>query len=440
MNNVSRGTKLLLIAVDGLSFPLLKKWSDQGRLPALKKLMDGGSYGLLKPFIPSNSAVIWTSVMTGMRPQKHGIDSFIFYKMGEKVLKKTTVKKMMKLGVRPLFRWLKKREYIRDIPFSLNMVQEKMLWEILAQEGRSVGVVNWWYSWPAYKVPGFIISDRVHYWRLKERGKQDNQPDVRLVYPDTILDEVVKRVVDPVTLPVDVYKQFMKVEDKEIEEMKNCHYKRHQLMSEFKYLYSMDESVRKVTRLCLKEYQQPDFLSVYFRGIDIISHCALRYAPFYRDDKISDKEVEHYGITVCNYYIYIDSLIEELIKSVSTDTTVMIVSDHGFEREPDGRFGHRKTRPPGLCMMSGKHIKQGIKFDNASLYDITPTLLHLSGLPISKEMEGEVLTSCLDEGFIDGNPIRYLDSYGAPLRNEEADASGSEEEIKERLRALGYID
>jgi len=198
--------------------------------------------------------------------------------------------------------------------------------------------------------------------------------------------------------------------------------------------------VRRITRLCLEEYKQPDFLSVYFRGIDIISHCALRYAPFYRDGKISDKEVEHYGATVCSYYIYIDSLIEELFKSVSTDTTVMIVSDHGFEREPDGRFGHRKTRPSGLCIVSGKHIKQGIKFDNASLYDITPTILHLCGLPISKEMEGEVLTSCLNEGFLDGNPIRYLDSYGAPLRGEETDTSGSEEEIKERLRALGYID
>ncbi len=92
MNNTPNRTKVLLIAIDGLSFPLLKKWGAQGRLPALKKLMDGGSYGLLKPFIPSNSAVIWTSVMTGMSPQKHGIDSFIFYKIGENVFMKTAVK------------------------------------------------------------------------------------------------------------------------------------------------------------------------------------------------------------------------------------------------------------------------------------------------------------------------------------------------------------
>lgn len=38
-----------------------------------------------------------------------------------------------------------------------------------------------------------------------------------------------------------------------------------------------------------------------------------------------------------NYYRFIDGIINELIETVSDDTTVMLVSDHGFEREPDGR-------------------------------------------------------------------------------------------------------
>ena len=150
MNSSSKGRKLYLIAIDGLSFPLLQKWSAQGDLPFFKRLMEGGCYGLLKPFTPSNSAVIWTSVITGMNPQKHGIDSFIYYKIRERIIRKTTVKKVLKFGVRPLFRWLRRGGYVRDVPFSLNMVRQKMLWEIFAQENRNVGVINWWYSWPAY--------------------------------------------------------------------------------------------------------------------------------------------------------------------------------------------------------------------------------------------------------------------------------------------------
>jgi predicted AlkP superfamily phosphohydrolase/phosphomutase len=103
---VGATTKILLIAVDGLSFPLLQKWAAAGDLPVMKRLMERGCYGLCNPFTPSNSAVIWTSVMTGMRPQKHGIDSFIYYKYGERILKKTAVKKLLKCGFRPLFTWL----------------------------------------------------------------------------------------------------------------------------------------------------------------------------------------------------------------------------------------------------------------------------------------------------------------------------------------------
>ena len=395
---------------------------------------------MLKPFTPSNSAVIWTSVITGMNPQKHGIDSFIYYKMRERIIRKTTVKKVLKFGVRPLFRWLRKRGYVRDVPFSLDMVRQKMLWEIFAQENRNVGVINWWYSWPAYKVPGFIISDRVHYWRLSERGKHASLPDAHLVHPDRLLEEVVKRVVDPFELPFDVYKQFMKVDEREIESMKDCHYKRHQLMSEFKYLYSMDESVRKLALLCLEEFSQPDFLALYFRGIDIISHCALKYAPDDRDNHITDEEVEQFGETVHEYYRYIDRVLKGLIEKVSVDTTIMLVSDHGFEREPDGRFGHRKTKPPGLFILCGQNIKTGVSIENASLYDITPTLLYLSSLPVSKEMDGMVLKACVEEKFLQSHPIRFIESYGSPQRNKGPDAHGSEEEIKERLRALGYID
>jgi len=440
VNNSSNGTKLLLIAVDGLSFPLLQKWIGLGALPFLKDLMEKGCYGLLKPFTPSNSAVIWTSLITGMKPQKHGIDSFIYYKVGERVIKKTAIKKVLKCGARPLFHWLKKKEYIRDVPFSLSMVQQKMLWELFAEEGRGVGIINWWYSWPAYKVPGFIISDRVHYWRLKERGNSAGRPDESLVYPNQLLDEVVKRVVDPLELPVDVYKQFMKLDEKEIEKTRNCHYKRHQLMSEFKYLYSMDESVRRLALFCLEEFPQPEFLAFYFRGIDIISHCALKYAPFNRDSHVTDKEVEQFGKTVHKYYCYIDRVLKELIEKVSVDTTVMLVSDHGFEREPDGRFGHRNTKPPGLFISCGQHIKSGLRIENVSLYDIAPTLLCLSGLPVSKEMDGVVLKECVEETFLQNYPIQFIESYGSPSRHKEPAALDSEGEVKERLRALGYID
>ncbi len=436
---VKSNVKLLLIAVDGLSFPLVKKWSALGDLPTLKRLMDRGSMGIFNRFSPSNSAVIWTSVMTGMKPQKHGIDGFIYYTLGNRTFKKTAVKKALRYGIRPVFNWLKKKGYVLDVPFSLEQVKQKMLWEIFAQENRSVGIINWWYSWPVFQVPGFIISDRVHYWRTIERKGHDNV-QTHLVHPSHLLGKVKEIAVDPFALPLDVYRKFMCLNKESVEQMKECHFKRHQLMSEFKYLYALDESVRRFFLFCCSTFPQPDFMAIYLRGVDIISHCALQYACLNRGSSISDEEIRCFGDTVHRYYCYIDMVLKEMIESVASDTTIMLVSDHGFEREPDGRFGHRKTKPPGFFVMVGPVIKKGITVENTSLYDIAPTFLYLAGMPLSEEMDGRLITEGIEESFLSEYFPKTVASYGLPLRYRGVAFPGSEEEIKERLRAVGYID
>jgi predicted AlkP superfamily phosphohydrolase/phosphomutase len=265
-------------------------------------------------------------------------------------------------------------------------------------------------------------------------------PDKKLVYPTHLLGAVHGKVVDPFSLSSTVYKRFMNLDDRGIKEMKNYHYERHQLMSEFKYLYSLDESVKRITRFCLREFPQPEFLALYFRGIDIMSHCALQYTPWNRDASITDEEVTQFGDAVHQYYCYSDTILEAVIEAVSGDTTIILVSDHGFDREPDGRFGHRKTKPPGLFIVSGPSVKEGVRIENASLYDIAPTLLYLSGLPFSQEMEGTILTDCIEETFLRSHPVRSISSYGPPRREREPDTADSDEAINERLRALGYID
>jgi arylsulfatase A-like enzyme len=93
-----------------------------------------------------------------------------------------------------------------------------------------------------------------------------------------------------------------------------------------------------------------------------------------------------------------------------------------------------------MFIVAGPPVKEGVRIENASLYDIAPTLLYLSGLPFSKEMEGTILTDCIEKAFLNSHPVRSILTYGSPVRESEPDASDSDEEINERLRALGYID
>ncbi len=53
----------------------------------------------------------------------------------------------------------------------------------------------------------------------------------------------------------------------------------------------------------------------------------------------------------------------------------------------------------GVFMAYGPSIeKSGKKLPNLKIYDVTPTVLHMFGLPILKDMDGRVLTEIFDDG------------------------------------------
>ena len=70
-------TKVVVIGLDGATWDLLKPWADNGELPAIKKLMDNGVWGILESTIPPVTGPAWTSFSTGKNPGKHGIFDFV---------------------------------------------------------------------------------------------------------------------------------------------------------------------------------------------------------------------------------------------------------------------------------------------------------------------------------------------------------------------------
>jgi hypothetical protein len=77
--------------------------------------------------------------------------------------------------------------------------------------------------------------------------------------------------------------------------------------------------------------------------------------------------------------------------------------------------------------------------DEVTTLDIAPTVLYLSGLPVAEDMDGQVLTEIIKGDFTGSNPIEVVDTYriGEILQLESNPAE--EAKIKERLKALGYI-
>lgn len=104
---------------------------------------------------------------------------------------------------------------------------------------------------------------------------------------------------------------------------------------------------------------------------------------------------------------------------------------------------YKKTgvhRLQGVLLMYGPPVQPGI-VEGARLMDIAPTLLHLLGVPVPDDMDGRVLTEALKPEWLAQHPITY--QTVEPDADESQDSiygEAEEAQVKERLRALGYLD
>jgi len=129
----------------------------------------------------------------------------------------------------------------------------------------------------------------------------------------------------------------------------------------------------------------------------------MKYHPPHRPH-ISKQEYEIYKDVVNGGCIYHDMMLQKLLDLAGEDTTVILISDHGFHpdhnrpinipKEPSGPAVEHS--PYGIVVMNGPGIKKDGLIFGASLLDITPTLLTLFGLPVGEDMDGKVLTNAFE--------------------------------------------
>ena len=160
--------------------------------------------------------------------------------------------------------------------------------------------------------------------------------------------------------------------------------------------------------------------------------------------------VERFGGVIARYYEQADIWLGDLLEAAGEGTTVLVVSDHGFGGT--GRVpwsgGHGRLTPGapiaprGVLVLSGPGIVSGpVRLEQAHVLDIAPTILHLMGVPASREMIGQVLVDAFPAGSPDELPrVDSLEGIGLIRRVSPPplDPPGDADRL-ERLRALGYI-
>ena len=71
------GSRVLVVGLDGATWDVIFPLLQEGKLPNLKYLIDGGMWGYLNSTNPPMTLPSWSSMLTGCNPGKHGIFDFV---------------------------------------------------------------------------------------------------------------------------------------------------------------------------------------------------------------------------------------------------------------------------------------------------------------------------------------------------------------------------
>ena len=391
--------KVLLIGLDGAEWDLIQPMVDAGQLPHFARLMNQGVHGKLRSLEPAaKSPAIWTTIATGKSPEEHGIDTFVDEQGG--------------------------------LPLTQNLRKVRALWNILSAVDRSVGVVGWLMSWPAEEVNGFVVSDYLQY------AAKGSTRIMHRTFPPTLDAEIGSSVVEWEKMPWSFVQQFL---DAPVDTT-NMDPELERLLRPIKWIGAGDLTFTRVGETLYRK-ERPDFFAVYLRGMDAMGHLYWNYMV---PEAVPPGTLDRRGLELLKgaepaYYRFVDQLMGSFLDLADERTTVLVVSDHGFQAGT-GR-GVEAHKLDGVLIMAGNHVGQG-EITGASVYDIAPTVLALLGLPPAADMRGSVLWSALDESIPRDRFQSRIASYetGEPRTTQAPMQSPIDEELKARLRSLGYLN
>ncbi len=357
--------KVLLIGWDAADWKIMQPLLDAGKMPALARLVDSGVSGRLATLRPILSPMLWTTIATGVRPFKHGVHGF----------------------TEP------DPDTGRVRPISSASRKVKAIWNILNQNDLRSCVVGWWPSHPVEPINGVMISN--HYQRAMAPAGKPWPMQPGTVHPERLVDPLRRLRMHPAELTADHLLPFVpkaaeidQETDKRLEAVART---------------LADCTTIQAATTAVMQNEPWDFMGVYFDAIDHFGHGFMKYHPP-RQPHIPEKDFDLYQGVMEAAYRYHDMMLGVLLQLAGPETTVILMSDHGFHSdhlrpahipfEPAGPAIEHS--PYGILVVRGPGIKQGEHVFGASLLDITPTILQLFDLPVGKDMQGKPLLEIFD--------------------------------------------
>ncbi len=420
-DDTGRASRFLIIGLDGgdwdRAIPLMR----QGKMPLMSRLVRTGVRRTLRSLEPERlSPTIWTTVATGVLPERHGIHHFVTDD-GD--------------GLQPV---------------TSNQRQTAALWNILSARDRTVGVIGWLVTWPAEPVNGYLVSSYTPYvfnWGAARPIK------------GTLVEGVPNQVWPPDLQPT-LERLKVRPEDVAIEELRARFTHREvpespaedaaESLKGMRWSWATDQTYRRIHEHLSRNPlggRRPEVELLYLASVDVISHRFWKYMDpdSWRLGEVSPIDVALFGQSVESAYRSFDEVIAGTLASETDSVRVLILSDHGFRdnRDPKRATSSGWHRPEGLLLAEGPGLRSGSVLPSGSVVDVTPTVLYALGLPVADDMDGRPALELFDDDFRREMKLDRIPSYEPEVvraRVAAPVASPVDAEILARLRSLGYLE
>jgi predicted AlkP superfamily phosphohydrolase/phosphomutase len=332
-------TRLLVLGADALDKDLVRGWSDDGTLPAFRRLLRDGARGESEAPPGLFVGAVWPSFWTSTSPARHG--RYCFEQMAPGSYE--TVR------VRPTD--------TREPPF----------WSALSGAGRRVAVLD---------VPKTFVAPELNGLQVVDWGTHDPDFEGPITWPEPWRDELIAR-----------YGR---------DEVGNCN--RHGQSGEYARL--RDQLVARVRararmiRDVIAREEWDCVIAVFSESHCVGHQCWHLHDPAHADhDAARAREV---GDPIRDVYAAIDAAVGEILEGLEPGTTAVVFGSHGMRAHYDATFLldemlRRMERPaaaphaPGtkrrpLAKRIWKRLPPGVRAVLAPLKDPAKAALGLEGV------------------------------------------------------------
>ena len=402
---VPTGLRLTVVAIDGLDVAFARQALEATPGSTLRRLLAAPSIALDRG--PDTDPVrTWTVIATGQPASRHGVAGLEARRVAGLDGRMPT--STSPLGLR-LWAVSDLLRLTRPVVSSGVDRREKAFWEVAAAAGLRAAAVNWWATWPATEADGLVLTDRAAL-RLERGGGLAGEiapaglyPALRAAWPkvrDLAASQRAAGTFDGLPAPLaEVLGRSAELDALQVE---------------------------------LAQAAVPpgsDVLTVYLPGLDIAAATLLATGP---SAPVATDLVRRLD-GLARYYRWLDGLVASLAGREPDPRVTMLVGHPG--RRPAGNGVVAIDTPEAAAAPPGAGERM------ARLEDVAPTILYALGVPVSRELPGRVLLALFPSGFREAHRLRLVPTYGrrVSLAERRAQAPVLDDEMRDRLRSLGYV-